>query len=167
MKKKRQNQESETPVQRKESSFWMISTFVLAILLIGLVAKTVLGPSSGPSPADPARQTAELTTSNPVQEVPSLEADSGARQNPSSTSANEAPGAQSPETGSLESRFRTVASNFKCACGACGDRLVECICTNAKGAVEMKSFIRAKLGEDLSVDQVIELVEKKYGNRVS
>ena len=167
MKKKRQNQESKSPARRKEPSFWMISTFVLVILLVGLMAKMVFAPSSGTSPADPIRQTMELATNSPVQEVPSMETDSGAQQDPSSTSANDAPKAQSPETGSLESRIQTVASNFKCACGDCGDLLTECVCRNSRGAAEMKRFIRTKLGEDLGVDQVIELVDKKYGNRVT
>jgi hypothetical protein len=35
-----------------------------------------------------------------------------------------------------------------------------------KGAVEEKRFIRAKLNEGLTVPQVIELVDKKYGLRV-
>jgi len=35
-----------------------------------------------------------------------------------------------------------------------------------KGAVEEKKFIRTKLNEGLTVPQVIELVDKKYGLRV-
>jgi hypothetical protein len=35
-----------------------------------------------------------------------------------------------------------------------------------KGAVEAKGFIRQKLGEGFTVEQVIELVDKKYGHRV-
>jgi cytochrome c-type biogenesis protein CcmH/NrfF len=167
MKKKRQNKENKSSTQRREPSYWMISTFVLAVLLMGLVAKIVFAPRYGTLPDNPIQQRAEPATNSAVQEVTSLEADGGAQQGPASKSAKDAPQAQSAGTGSLESKFRTVASKFKCGCGDCGDRLVECSCTDSKGAVEMKRFIRAKLGEDLSVDQVIDLVAKKYGNRIT
>jgi hypothetical protein len=35
-----------------------------------------------------------------------------------------------------------------------------------KGAVEEKNFIREKLAEGFTVEQVIELLDKKYGHRV-
>ncbi len=71
-----------------------------------------------------------------------------------------------PSTGDLEEQVRLVASNFSCACGGCGELpLVECTCDMPRGAVEEKEFIRNKLKEKLSVDQVIQLVDKKYGYR--
>jgi hypothetical protein len=66
-----------------------------------------------------------------------------------------------------EAQVIAVAKNFKCACGGCGeDPLETCTCDMPKGAVETKRFIREKLNEGLTVEQVIELVDKKYGHRV-
>jgi hypothetical protein len=66
-----------------------------------------------------------------------------------------------------EAQVIAVAKNFKCACGGCGeDPLETCTCDMPKGAVEEKNFIREKLSEGLTVEQVIELVDKKYGHRV-
>lgn len=71
-----------------------------------------------------------------------------------------------PSTGALDEQVRLVASNFSCACEGCGELpLVECTCDMPRGAVEEKEFIRNKLKEKLSVDQVIQLVDKKYGYR--
>jgi cytochrome c-type biogenesis protein CcmH/NrfF len=75
--------------------------------------------------------------------------------------------ATSTATNSIEDQVRKVAVNFKCACGGCGELpLAECQCDMPKGAVEEKRFIRTKLNEGLTVPQVIELVDKKYGLRV-
>ena len=61
-----------------------------------------------------------------------------------------------------------VASRFKCACGGCGELpLDECRCDMPGGAKEEKTFIRDELLAGLSVDQVADLVEKKYGLRVN
>lgn len=69
---------------------------------------------------------------------------------------------------SLEPEVLVVASNFKCACGGCGELLlIECECTMPRGAVEEKEFIRKKLKEGLSVDQVIGLVDEVYGHRIA
>lgn len=66
-----------------------------------------------------------------------------------------------------ESKVIAVAKNFKCACGGCGELpLVTCQCEMAKGSVEEKRFIREKLAEGYTVEQVIELLDKKYGHRV-
>jgi hypothetical protein len=71
-----------------------------------------------------------------------------------------------PSTGALDEQVRLVASNFSCACGGCGELpLDECTCDMPRGAVEEKEFIRNKLKEKLSVDQVIQLLDKKYGYR--
>jgi len=59
-----------------------------------------------------------------------------------------------------------VAKNFKCACGGCGELPLEaCNCDMPKGAIEEKKFIREKLAEWFTVEQVIELIDKKYGHR--
>jgi hypothetical protein len=69
---------------------------------------------------------------------------------------------------SMESQVQLVASNFKCACGGCGELpLIECSCDMPRGAVEEKAFIRQKLREGFTIDQVIQLVEGKYGLRTS
>jgi cytochrome c-type biogenesis protein CcmH/NrfF len=66
-----------------------------------------------------------------------------------------------------ETQVIAVAKNFKCACGGCGELpLATCECDMAKGAVEEKRFIREKLAEGFTVEQVIELLDKKYGYRV-
>ncbi len=68
---------------------------------------------------------------------------------------------------SMESQVQLVASNFKCACGGCGELpLVECSCDMPRGALEEKAFIRKKLGEGFTIDQVIQFVEGKYGLRI-
>ena len=70
-----------------------------------------------------------------------------------------------PANGSLESQVRLVASNFKCACGGCGELpLAECTCEMPRGAKEEKDFIRNKLRDGLSVDQVVQLVQDVYGH---
>ncbi len=68
--------------------------------------------------------------------------------------------------GLIEKQVQLVASNFKCACGGCGELpLVECDCDMPKGALEEKAFIREELIAGHSVEQVIQLVEGKYGLR--
>jgi cytochrome c-type biogenesis protein CcmH/NrfF len=66
-----------------------------------------------------------------------------------------------------EAQVIAVARNFKCACGGCGELpLATCQCEMPKGSVEEKRFIREKLAEGFTVEQVIELLDKKYGHRV-
>jgi len=66
-----------------------------------------------------------------------------------------------------EAQVLAVAKNFKCACGGCGELpLATCECDMPMGAVEEKRFIREKLAEGLSTEQVIELLDEKYGHRV-
>lgn len=60
-----------------------------------------------------------------------------------------------------------VAKHFKCACGGCGELpLVTCNCDMSRGSVEEKRFIREKLAEGFTIEQVIEQLDKKYGHRV-
>jgi hypothetical protein len=67
----------------------------------------------------------------------------------------------------IEKQVLQVASNFKCACGGCGELpLVECTCDMPRGALEEKAFIRQELMAGHSVEQVIQLVEGKYGLRI-
>ena len=68
----------------------------------------------------------------------------------------------------LAGQVQLVAANFRCACGGCGELfLIDCTCDMPRGAVEAKDFIRQKLKQGLSVDQVITLVDKEYGHRIS
>ena len=72
-----------------------------------------------------------------------------------------------PQNASLESQVRRVASNFKCACGGCGELpLAECTCDMPRGAVEEKNYIRNKLREGLTVDQVVQMVRDVYGHMI-
>jgi ribosomal protein L40E len=85
--------------------------------------------------------------------------------NPSPTPASSPPAASLIKVD--ETKVIAVAKNFKCACGGCGELPLEtCNCDMPKGAVEEKNFIREKLGEGLTVERVIELLDKKYGHRV-
>lgn len=60
-----------------------------------------------------------------------------------------------------------VFSNFKCPCGQCGiDELKDCGCSHPRGATEVKGFVDGKIRENrYTVAQLIDAVEKKYGNR--
>jgi len=66
-----------------------------------------------------------------------------------------------------EAQVIAVAKNFRCACGGCGELpLATCQCEMPKGSVEEKRFIREKLAEGFTVEQVIEQLDKNYGHRV-
>ncbi len=139
--KKERRQRSGQTVQKKELNFWMITTFVAVILLIGVTSKALFTSSESTTPIT----TIQPTTAQAVAIQP----------------------ATSLASNSLEDQVRQVAVNFKCACGGCGELpLAECQCDMPKGAVEEKSFIRSKLNAGFSVQQVIDLVEKKYGLKV-
>ncbi|MBU2497606.1 MAG: hypothetical protein KKE57_01775 [Proteobacteria bacterium] len=70
------------------------------------------------------------------------------------------------ENDSVETLVQLVASEFRCACGGCGELpLAECECDMVRGAREEKAFIREKLKEGLPVEKVIQLVEEVYGHR--
>jgi len=71
---------------------------------------------------------------------------------------------QSPDIVNNDARVQLVASRFRCACGGCGELpLDECTCDMPRGAVEEKNFIRDKLQQGLTVDQVVKAVNEKYG----
>lgn len=68
---------------------------------------------------------------------------------------------------SIESQVKLVAANFRCACGKCGELfLVDCTCDMPRGAKEEKDFIRVKLRQGLTVDQVVTLVDTEYGHKI-
>jgi len=69
---------------------------------------------------------------------------------------------------SLEMQVQRVASEFKCACGGCGELpLIICDCNMPRGAIEEKAFIRKELQEGFSVERVIQLVDEKYGHKMT
>jgi hypothetical protein len=68
----------------------------------------------------------------------------------------------------IDSQIKLVAANFRCACGGCGELfLVDCTCDMPRGAVEEKSFIRDRLQQGLTVDQVVNLVDQEYGHKIT
>ena len=70
--------------------------------------------------------------------------------------------------GVLKEQLQRVASEFKCPCGGCGELpLIICDCDMPKGAVEAKAFIRKMLEEGFSVERVIQLVDEKYGHKMT
>jgi len=66
----------------------------------------------------------------------------------------------------LADRF-TIITQFECSCGQCNIKeLSECNCTHPKGAIEVKGYIDQLIaGNDLTVSQIIEKVDNKYGGR--
>jgi len=82
-------------------------------------------------------------------------------------SAANYPGISSGNAG-IESQVKLVAANFRCACGGCGELfLVDCTCDMPGGAKEEKDFIRNKLQQGLTVDQVVDLLDQEYGHKIS
>ena len=72
---------------------------------------------------------------------------------------------QSPDIVGNDARVQLVASRFRCACGGCGELpLDECTCDMPRGAVEEKNFIRKKLQQGSTVDQVVKAVDEEYGH---
>ena len=70
--------------------------------------------------------------------------------------------------GVLQEQVQRIASEFKCACGGCGELpLIICDCDMPRGAMEEKAFIRKMLEEGFSVDRVIQLVDEKYGHKMT
>lgn len=151
-KKSRQQKKNQPqPVQKNQSNFWMITAIIAIVLLVGVTAKTMFSPTQNTRSITPI----QATSSQPIPIQPAT-GQSPAVQAAASLASN-----------SVEDQVRQVAVNFKCACGGCGELpLAECQCDMPKGAVEEKKFIRTKLNEGLTVPQVIELVDKKYGLRV-
>ena len=90
-----------------------------------------------------------------------------------SSAPNISPGATdyqnvSGKDSDLGGQVRLVTANFRCACGGCGELfLIDCTCDMPRGAKEEKDFIRRNLQQGLSVDEVVTLVEKEYGHRIS
>lgn len=60
-----------------------------------------------------------------------------------------------------------IYSVFNCPCGQCVlDELKDCNCSHPNGAKEIKNFIGEKIAESkLTVNEIIDMVNKKYGGR--
>lgn len=75
---------------------------------------------------------------------------------------------RSSSSGLEETKVQLVVSEFECACGHCGKTLLtDCSCDRPHGALEEKGFIRMKLREGHSVEETIQLLERKYGRRIT
>ncbi len=60
-----------------------------------------------------------------------------------------------------------IASKFNCPCEKCGVvRLDLCSCDIYRGSVEVKNYIQDLINEDLSVEDIAQKVEARYGNRI-
>lgn len=61
-----------------------------------------------------------------------------------------------------------IFSHFECPCGKCGmPELAECNCTHSKGATEVKLFVDNQIeNEKYTVNDIIDMVEKKYGHKI-
>ena len=146
-KNRRSPQTRQQPVQQKQTNYWMITTIVAVVLLIGVSAKTMFSPRENARAIIPIQSTpGQPITIQPKTVVPT---------------------ATTLPTNSAEDQVLQVAVNFKCACGGCGELpLAECQCEMPKGALEEKNFIRTKLAEGHTVPEVIELLDQEYGHRV-
>ncbi len=62
----------------------------------------------------------------------------------------------------------SIISSFACTCGQCQiDELKDCNCNHPGGATEVKKFIDQKIAEaSYSKENIIQLVEARYGNRI-
>lgn len=60
-----------------------------------------------------------------------------------------------------------IYSAFNCPCGQCNiDELKDCNCAHPNGAKEVKKFIDEKINErKYTINEIIELVDKKYGGK--
>ena len=59
-----------------------------------------------------------------------------------------------------------IYSQFLCPCGKCKDELKSCACAHPNGATEVKAFIDQQISQQtFTVEQVIDMVQEKYGGR--
>ena len=62
--------------------------------------------------------------------------------------------------------IKEVAEQFICGCGQCGGMaLVECVCPSPNGGTAEKRFIREQLVAGHSKDNVIAMVQARFGHR--
>jgi hypothetical protein len=141
-RKRRQQINRTAPSNRKpEPSYWKVVAIIAIVFSLGLGIKAVFFP-----PQVPVINQGQISSPSP-----------GSNYRPTSQTGD-----------SISSQVKLVAANFRCACGGCGELfLVDCTCDMPKGAKEEKTFIRKQLQKGLSVDQVIQLVDQKYGHRIT
>ncbi len=64
-------------------------------------------------------------------------------------------------------QIKEVAEHFLCGCMECGDmQLAQCTCGMSNGGIAEKQFIRSQLVQGLEKDEVIALVQNKFGRRI-
>jgi hypothetical protein len=140
--KRKQQINRRAPGNKKpEPSYWKVVAIIAIVFSLGLGIKAVFFPPQVP-----------VITQGQI----------------SSPSPGSASGPVSQTGDSISSQVKLVAANFRCACGGCGELfLVDCTCDMPKGAKEEKTFIRKQLQRGLGVDQVIQLVDQRYGHRIT
>lgn len=61
-----------------------------------------------------------------------------------------------------------IISNFTCVCGKCTDLLRDCTCEHPGGAIEVKNYIDQKINQEkYTIENIIQLVDAKYGNTLN
>lgn len=135
-KKRNQNKKRAGFGNQKKPQTWMIIAIIAIVFAVGLVVKTAYFPSGG-----------------------------GSGSGRISSSSSE--GAPLGWDASLSTpQVLAVAAQFRCACGGCGEKQLEiCHCDMDRGALEEKTFIRDRLLRGMSVAEVADLLEIKYGHR--
>ena len=127
------------PPQKKDSSIVVIIAVLAIIFSVGLTVKTAFFSGNDTAPVRTAQVNIDPSR---FQSTPAAVNDP------------------------IETKVYRVASNFRCACGGCGELpLAECECDMPRGSVEEKSFIRKNLKKGFSVEQVIAMVDKTYGHK--
>ncbi|MCP2520895.1 hypothetical protein NLD30_10705 [SCandidatus Aminicenantes bacterium Aminicenantia_JdfR_composite] len=66
----------------------------------------------------------------------------------------------------LTSEALNIIKELNCACGSCGEVLINCNCNNEKGGLEMKRFIQSSIDAGLTKSQVLKKIVEKYGKIV-
>ena len=67
----------------------------------------------------------------------------------------------------LSPLVKEIAEHFLCGCMQCGDMiLAECTCPDPKGGLAEKEFIRSHLVTGRPKDEIIDLVQKRFGRRI-
>lgn len=126
--------------RKPEPSYWRVVAIIAIIFSVGLTVKAVFFPP-------------RVSVINP-----------GIASSPGPERASQ-PVAQTNDP--IDSQVKLVAAYFRCACGGCGELfLVDCTCDMPRGAKEEKTYIREQLEKGLTVDQVVQLVDQKYGHKI-
>jgi hypothetical protein len=60
-----------------------------------------------------------------------------------------------------------LASTWKCPCGQCKDRLLDCVCSQSRGALEIKRFMLDLQKEGTLPEAIRQKVTERYGPGVT